>query len=46
MREHLESEGILYSEGLSSEDKARRDRLIAGWRDSQRRAAAGEFNKR
>ena len=45
MVDHLRNEGLDGSD-LAPEDKARRDRLIAGWRDNERKAAKGEFNRK
>lgn len=45
MRAYLESEGILQADGLTDEQKAKRNRLISGWRDAARRAKRGEFNR-
>lgn len=43
MREYLESEGILSTDGLSDEQKGRRSRLLKGWQEGQRKLANGEI---
>jgi len=45
MREYLDGENLLDSANLSADDKARRDRLIRGWQDNQRKAKAGTLGK-
>jgi hypothetical protein len=42
---HLRDEGLDDVSQLDDEQKAKRSRLIAGWRENERRAARGEFNK-
>jgi len=43
MREYLEGEGILHTEGLNDEQKGRRSRLLKGWQEGQRRLERGEI---
>lgn len=44
MTEYLRGEGLL-EPNLPPEDKARRDRLVAQWRNNAQRAKRGEFNR-
>lgn len=42
MRNYLESEGILHEDGLTDDQKARRNRLIDGWRRKDKEARAAQ----
>jgi hypothetical protein len=45
MREYLESEGLLYEDGLNDQQKGKRSRLLKNWQDNMRREQRGEFDR-
>jgi hypothetical protein len=42
-RDYLDGEGLLHTEGLNDQQKARRSRLLTSWQEGQRKLARGEI---